>query len=63
MANQHMIMDDNGVIWSSSSDDAFEEGSAIMKAVEDGKKKGYKDAIGDTWTGDLVFVQELGRTR
>ena len=59
----YMILDDNGVLWSSSSSDALEEGTAIIEAVEAGKKKGYKDAIGDSWTGDLVLVQEVARTR
>jgi len=58
-----MIIDDNGVIWSSSSADAEEEGRSIMEAVESGKKKAYEDAIGASWTGDLLLVQELARTR
>jgi len=59
----HMIIDDNGVLWSSSSSDSLEEGTAIIQAVESGKKKGYKDAIGEEWEGDLVLVEEVARTR
>lgn len=63
MSTRHMIIDDTGVLWSSDAYDAHEEGSAILGAVEAGKKKSYKDAIGEEWTGDLVLVQELYRTR
>lgn len=63
MRNTYMIIDDNGVIWSSDSYDAFEEGSALMAAVANGKKKKYKNQLGEKWSGDLVFVQELSRTR
>lgn len=38
----YMILDGNRVLWSSSSGDALEEGTAIIEAVEAGKKKGYK---------------------
>ena len=60
---RHMIIDDNGVLWSSDSYDAAEEGAAIMSAVDEGKKKKYEPHIGTTWAGDLVFVQEIARTR
>lgn len=59
-----MIIDDKGVLWSDDSYDAFETGSEIMAAVENGnKKKLVKENLGDSWTGDLVLVQEVFRTR
>ena len=63
MSEKHLIIDNNGVLWSSDSYDAFEEGSKIIAAVENGKPKKYKDHIGTTWTGDLVLVKEIARTR
>lgn len=63
MNKRYMIMDDTGVLWSSGSPDAFEEGSAIMTAVDAGKQKLYVPHISAAWTGDLVFVEELARTR
>jgi hypothetical protein len=58
-----MIIDDKGVIWEESGPDAREKGLSIVHAVEQGQKKGYKDAIGDSWTGDLVLVEQLARIR
>jgi hypothetical protein len=63
MNQRHMIIDDKGVVWSSDEYDAFEEGSALIAAVTDGDIERYKDALGETWTGDLVLVKELARTR
>lgn len=63
MNTRHMIIDDTGVLWSSDAYDAFEEGSSIMAAVDEGKKKKYESHVGLHWTGDLVLVQELARTR
>jgi hypothetical protein len=51
------------VLWSDDSYDAFETGSAIMATVDKGNATGYADKIGSTWTGDLVLVQEIARTR
>jgi hypothetical protein len=58
-----MIIDDKGVRWSDDAHDAFETGSAIMAAVDAGEKKDYAEQIGASWTGDLVLVKELARTR
>lgn len=60
---RHIIMDDNKTIWSSDEYDAFEHGSSIMAAVDAGDPEGYREFIGENWDGDLVFVQELSRTR
>ena len=60
---RHLIIDDNGLIWSSDEYDSFEEGSRILAAVEAGDSAGYKDEIGTEWSGDLVLVRELQRTR
>jgi len=59
----HMIVDDNGVLWSSDEYDSFEEGARIMGAVDAEDADVYVPAIGSRWTGDLVFVKELSRTR
>jgi len=58
-----MILDNNGVIWEEAGPDAREKGLGIVHAAEQGDKKGYADAIGDSWTGDLVLVEELARVR
>jgi len=60
-----MIYDDNGLLWSSSDPAAYATGLAILNAVENGRASSniVKDNIGDQWTGDLVLVQELARTR
>lgn len=60
---RHMIIDDQGVLWSDDSLGAFETGSAIMAAVDAGKPAQYANEIGESWHGDLVLVQELARTR
>lgn len=62
MSVRYMIIDNRGVLWSSDSYDALEEGSAIMGAVSAGDEDGYKDALGESWSGDLVLVMELART-
>lgn len=63
MSVRYMIIDDNGVLWASDSYDALEEGSAILGAVNSGNEEGFKDALGESWNGDLVLVMELARTR
>ena len=57
----YMILDDKGILWSSNDTEALEEGSSIMEAVKDGNKPEYKKHIGKSWTGDLVFAQEISR--
>ncbi|MBC8737106.1 hypothetical protein F6X40_09825 [Paraburkholderia sp. UCT31] len=59
------ITDDTGVLWSSEASDAKLNALEIVHAAEQGNKKGYVDAIGESWTGDLVLVQheELARVR
>ena len=56
-------MDDKGVIWSSDAPNAHDEGVDIMTAVDAGKTKIYEPVLDKSWEGDLVFVQELSRTR
>ena len=63
MAERHMIVNDTGVLWSDDAYDAFETGSAIMAAVDAGDKPTYAQHIGETWSGELVLVKELARTR
>ena len=62
-SNRVMILDDKGVLWSSDSAEARLEGLGILHAVEQGRKHEYCDAIGESWTGDLVLVEELARVR
>jgi len=66
MANnpRYMISDNKGVLWSDDGYDARETGAELMAAVENGYKKLFvKKYLGDSWTGDLVLVQEISRTR
>ena len=59
-----LIIDNDGVIWSSSAPDAEEEGQALIDAVENGCKKQFvRKHLGDSWAGDLVLVKEIARTR
>lgn len=59
-----MIIDNNGVIWSSSSPDADEQGLDLINAVENCCKKQFvRKHLGDSWEGDLVLVKEIARTR
>ena len=61
---RYMIIDDKGVVWSDNGYDACETGSNLIAAVEGGYKKQFvKKHLGDSWTGDLVLVQEISRTR
>ncbi len=62
-SERHMILDDATILWSSDEYDAFEEGSRIMAAVDAGETDVYVPEIGSRWTGDLVLVKELSRTR
>lgn len=57
---KYVIMDDGGIIWSSDEYDAFEEGCRILGVLEDG---GTVEEIGATWSGDLVLLKEIRRTR
>ena len=63
MGQRYSIMDDKGVIWSSDAPNAHDEGVDIMTAVDAGKTKIYEPVLDKSWEGDLVFVQELSRTR
>lgn len=65
MATRYMILDNKGVIWSSADHDALETGSALMAAVASGDTEAYAEELGDSsiWHGDLIFAQEISRTR
>ncbi len=61
---RYLIVDDHGVLWSDDSYDAFETGSALMAAANDGARtKLVNEHLGQSWLGDLIFAQEISRTR
>jgi hypothetical protein len=61
---RYLIFDENGVLWSDDGYDAFETGSALMAAVAHGPCTEFvREHLGHSWHGDLVFVQEISRTR
>lgn len=59
---KYMIIDRTGVLWRSEGARGLKKGIAILDAVEAENKKGYLDALGTSWDGDLVLVQEIRRS-
>ena len=59
MNSQYRILDDKGTIWASSAPDAYDEGLALMSAVENGDVAEYAAVLSTEWSGDLVFVRVL----
>lgn len=58
---RYMIVAGNGILWESNRWDAYEEGTSILNAVQEGNVKGYIEHIGQEWQGELAFVKELAR--
>jgi hypothetical protein len=64
-AERMRIIDDRGTIWSAEGPDAKLRGLELLRAAEQGRKQKYQADLGapETWSGDLVLVQEIARIR
>lgn len=58
-----VIRDDKSELWASSEPEAELTGLGILHDAEQGRVEGYRPFIGDSWTGDLVLLEEIARVR